>query len=201
MNAFILLILMLPLTWAKTPDFRVGDILLQPLACSACDLIEAEEETIFSHMGIIISTEPQVKVAEAYGSVREITLDEFLKKTEKNQQIKILRIQNERAQDHLRTHQKDFLMFFRQEFLGSSYDNDFLWNNLDVDGREKFYCSEFVSKYLLWFMGLETPRKKMHFNKNRDAWERYFNGKVPDGKWGNSPGDFERSDIFYEVQE
>ena len=29
----------------------------------------------------------------------------------------------------------------------------------------------------------------------------YFRGNIPDNEWGNSPGDFERSDLFYQVGE
>ena len=41
----------------------------------------------------------------------------------------------------------------------------------------------------------------MHFLKNRDGWVKFFKGNVPDNMWGNSPGDYDNSDLFYEVGE
>jgi hypothetical protein len=58
-----------------------------------------------------------------------------------------------------------------------------------------------ITKLLSSFTGVELPIKRMRFDVNRDAWVQYFRGTPPDGKWGNSPGDFERSDLFYLVGE
>jgi adenylate kinase family enzyme len=55
--------------------------LLQPLKCWACSLIEAEEETIYSHVGVVVATSPEVMVAEAFSMVRKLSLNEYNQKT------------------------------------------------------------------------------------------------------------------------
>lgn len=181
------------------PVLKVGDVLLQPTACWSCSLIEAEEETIYSHIGVVLSLNPLL-VAEALGKVRAVSFEEFNIKTEKGQKIGVLRLRNEKA---VAQFEKNYDLWLEryQEFDGLPYDKEFRWNNFDDEGREKFYCSELVSKLYQAFLGIETPIKRMHFNKNREAWVKYFKGNVPDGEWGNSPGDFERSHLFYFVGE
>ncbi len=182
-------------------ELRVGDVLLQPLKCSACSLIEAEEETIYSHIGVIISASPEILVAESFGKVRKISLTEFNQKTEPGQKLKVLRFRNDELSDDLQKSADLLMKIFLEEFEGAKYDHDFRWNNFDETGREKFYCSELVSKLFQAVIGIETPIKRMHFQKNRDAWMTYFRGNIPDDEWGNSPGDFDRSDLFFAMDE
>jgi Permuted papain-like amidase enzyme, YaeF/YiiX, C92 family len=180
-------------------ELKVGDVLLKPMDCWSCSLIEAEEETIYSHMGIVIATKPSVIVAEALGNVRKVSLEAFLATTEKDQKISVRRLNNEKAVSYISAHQDILLSLFKNDFESLSYDHEFRWNNLDENGKEKLYCSEFVGKFLFAFMGIEAPIKRMHFTQNRDQWEKYFHGNVPDNQWGNSPGDFERSEYFHPV--
>jgi uncharacterized protein YycO len=182
-------------------ELRVGDVLLQPLKCSACSLIEAEEETIYSHIGVIISTSPEILVAESFGKVRKISITEFNQKTEPGQKLKVLRFRNDELSNDLQKSADLLMKIFLEEFEGLKYDHDFRWNNFDETGREKFYCSELVSKLFQAVIGIETPIKRMHFQKNRDAWMTYFRGNIPDDEWGNSPGDFDRSDLFFALDE
>jgi uncharacterized protein YycO len=183
------------------PVLKVGDVLLQPLKCWACSLIEAEEETIYSHIGVVIATAPEILVAEAFGTVKQVTLAEFDKKTEPGQKMMVLRFRSEELSQDIQTAAEDFSRIFREDFEGARYDHDFRWNNFDEIGREKFYCSELVAKLFQALMGLEMPIKRMHFVMNRESWTTYFRGNVPDNEWGNSPGDFHRSELFYEVGE
>lgn len=178
---------------------QVGDLLLQPLDCKLCTLIEEEEDTLYSHMGLVIQTHPKILIAEAYGNVRSVTYSEFISKTESTQTIKTLRFQKKELQKKFKQESKVFFELFVKEFKNLKYDSQFLWNNFDELGHEKLYCSEFVSKLIQAFASVETPIKRMHFNQNRDAWLDYFKGQIPDGEWGNSPADFENSDLFYEV--
>jgi hypothetical protein len=186
---------------AQATSLRVGDVLLQPLDCWACSLIEAEERTIYSHMGVVIQTTPQVMVAEAYGRVRQVDLEEFDRKTQRGQKLMVLRFRNNKLSRDFMDSEERLRELFVQEFLGAKYDGDFLWHNMDERGVEKHYCSELVSKLFKAFMGLETPIKRMHFNQNREQWMVYFKGNIPDNQWGNSPGDFERSEMFYKLGE
>mgnify|MGYP000197438525 CR=1 FL=1 len=59
---------------------EAGDILLQPLKCWSCSLIEQQENSEFSHVGIYLG---QDQVAEAYfDKVKIVSLAEFMKKTD-----------------------------------------------------------------------------------------------------------------------
>lgn len=185
----------------SAPVLRPGDVLLQPLKCWACSLIEAEEETIYSHIGVVLAVEPELLIGEAFGSVRKIGFAEFNSKTQEGQKLMVLRFRNDDLSNDIQTTAIGFMKTFDQEFLGAKYDHDFRWNNFDETGREKFYCSELVSKLFQAFVGIESPIKRMHFQSNRDQWMTYFRGNIPDNEWGNSPGDFERSDLFYQVGE
>jgi hypothetical protein len=195
------LVLFLSLSVKASVELKVGDIILQPLSCWACSLIEAEEETIFSHIGIVVKADEEILVAEAYGKVKAHPLEDFLKKTEKNQKNLILRFRNEKISKYLNDNKDVFLSIFYRDFNGLAYDKAFRWNNFSSDGNEKLYCSELVAKLLMSFLPIETPIKRMHFNQNREHWIKYFQGDVPDNQWGNSPADFHHSELFYEVGE
>lgn len=197
----LLLLFFSTLLGARTVAVRPGDVLLQPLNCWACSLIEAEEQTIFSHIGVVLKVGPEILVAEAFGKVQKITLAEFNRKTEVGQKLLVLRFRNDRLSQDIQEASDAFVKIFDDEFAGAKYDHDFRWNNFDENGREKFYCSELVSKLFQALVGVETPIKRMHFQMNREAWMKYFKGNIPDNQWGNSPGDFHRSELFYEVGE
>lgn len=186
-------------SWASV-DLKVGDVLLQPLNCWSCTLIEDEEQTIYSHIGIVVAVNP-VMVAEARGKVKMLSFEEFNSTTEKGQNISVRRFQNSAIVNELNSKSAQFLALFKNEFEGLKYDKAFLWDNFDEEGKQKLYCSELVAKLLQAFLGIDPIVKRMHFSRNRELWERYFHGEVPVGKWGNAPADFERSDWFYEVGE
>jgi len=185
---------------ASSLELRVGDILLQPLDCWSCSLIEAEEDSIYSHMGVVVSESP-VMVAEALGTVRLLPLEQFHSKTQKGQKLLVLRYRDLLIQEELLNHGEEFRLEYFRKFDGKKYDHDFLWENVDELGQEKIYCSELVTKLFLSFVNVAVPVKRMHFDKNRELWEKYFNGKVPAGEWGISPGDYERSDLFMKLGE
>ncbi len=195
-----LLLLSWTISVKAMPELKVGDVLLQPLDCWACDLIEAEEESIYSHMGIVISTSP-LMIADSRRKVEMQPLEVFNSITEKGQSIRVIRFQNEEIVSELQKNAESFLTLFKTEFEGLEYDHQFLWNNLNENGEQKLYCSEMVMKLLQAFLGIEPFVKRMHFNRNSDQWARYFHGEIPAGKWGNSPADFERSDLFHVVGE
>lgn len=179
---------------------RVGDVLLQPLNCWSCNLIEAEEKTIFSHVGLVISDSP-IMVAEALGSVRRLPLEAFDSRTEKKQKVLVIRFKDPAIQKRIHSQRAVFLDVFANGFEGKKYDKEFLWDNQDEAGGEKYYCSELISKIFLQVLDVKTPIKRMHFNQNRELWGQFFKGNIPDDQWGNSPADFERSELFEKVGE
>ncbi|WP_408095386.1 YiiX/YebB-like N1pC/P60 family cysteine hydrolase [Peredibacter sp. HCB2-198] len=199
MNKLILaLILTIPFSsWAI--DLKVGDILLQPLNCWTCSLIEAQEGSIYSHMAVVVQTTPEVKVVEALGAVRVSTLAEFMTHTEKGQKVSHRRFRDQSIVNYLQTYRVEFFRHFQDNFANHPYDRDFLWDNYDENGLEKFYCSELITKFLTSFLGIKLPTKIMKYDVYREHWIRYFNGNPPDGKMGNAPPDYEKSHLFYEV--
>jgi DNA-directed RNA polymerase subunit N (RpoN/RPB10) len=165
----------------------VGDVILQPLRCYSCGLIEAQEKSTFAHMGLVVSISHGVKVAEALGVVRVVTLSEFLHKGDANRSHKIMRPRESVSFD---------LVKAIEPWLGAEFDRAFRWDNLGRDGREAFYCSELVTKLLNKFLKRQIPTKPMDFSQNFEAWNSYFAGSVPQGEPGVSPGDFEYSKLF-----
>ena len=181
-------------------ELKVGDLVLQPRNCWSCSLIEAQENSIYSHMAMVIQTEPIVKVIDALGSVKVSTLAEFNLGTEKNQKLSIRRFKDPKAVQFIKQYEAQFVEYYLSAFDGLDYDHDFIWDNVDQYGREKIYCSELITKLLSNFLGIQLPLKIMKFDRNRDEWIKYFGNKLPpDGKWGNAPADFEKSNLFYEV--
>lgn len=184
----LLFIFMLLISFNASASLKVGDILLQPLHCWACSLIESQTKSEYSHIGVVIKIElDQVFVAEAFQKVKLVTLEDFMAKTQKRSSVKILRP----------SFVSPYLyQTFIDHYLGLNYDAGFLWNNTDELG-EKIYCSELVYK-LFSDLGMHTPRlDPMVFDVNRVHWERYFQGNIPDGELGISPEDFNQDDKYF----
>jgi len=180
---------LLLLTTHALAAFRPGDVILQPLNCYSCGLIEAQENSSFSHMGLIVQVEPDVLVAEALGRVRVVSLQDFLAKGDRRRAHKLMRPNLIRRVN---------LRRLIEPVLGADFDAAFLWDNLGRDGREALYCSEFVTKTLAQVMPRPVMPKIMRFDVNREGWRVYFNGNIPDGELGVSPEDFHRSSSFSE---
>jgi hypothetical protein len=170
-------------------ELKVGDILLQPLSCWTCLLIEAQERSIYSHMGIVVETNPQVLVAEAYSPRVEIkTFAAFSAKTERGQSIRVLRSKENITDFNL----KDLVETY---FLNLNYDAQFRIDNFDQHG-EKIYCSELVYKIFRHFYIAQPQLKVMLFDINPQQWDRFFGNNTPRGELGISPADYEGSDLF-----
>ena len=177
---------------ANISKLQVGDIILQPLNCWSCGLIEAQENSEFSHMGIIYKVEGEVLVAEALNKVRVLSLKEFLKRNKKGRKAKVIRIKNQKFNTRL-------MLEHINELIGHPYDNAFRWDNY-VGEKESMYCSEFVYKILVNQNLFKTlSPKRLTFNINPEAWDRYFHGNTPRGELGISPEDFNKSSDFYDI--
>jgi len=167
--------------------FEVGDVILQPMRCYLCRLIEQHENSIYSHLGLVVQVSPEVLVAQSLGQVRLSKLSDFLTQADATRPQLLIRLKEQVNADLL----ADLL-----PWLGADYDHDFRWDNLGRDGREALYCSELVTKILNPYLTQKIPTKIMRYEQNHEAWERYFRGNIPEGLPGNSPGDFERSRLF-----
>lgn len=200
LNAKILLIISLlylgTLSNAYCFELKEGDILLQPLNCWSCHLIEDQEKSRFSHMAIVVKEGGELKVFEALEEVRVISLKKFKQRTSQGEKILVRRFRPG----------NDFLPdenFYKEirKYKGLSYDHDFRWNNFDKKG-EKIYCSELVYKIYssLGYLNF-TEAKIMEFDVNPREWDEYFNGDTPRGELGISPEDFNLSKDFENIGE
>ena len=184
------------ITKANAFNLKSGDLILQSNSCYLCSLIEAEEKSPYSHMGILVMHQGSWKVLESWGSARMSNLNEFLSRRKVKSASLILRLKSNLKRSSLSSN--ILISRFENEFSHLSYDENFLWNNKDQNG-EKLYCSEMVAKFLLPFLLNPIQTKSMHFNVNREYWIKYFHGNPPDGEPGLSPGDFEKSPLFNHV--
>lgn len=177
-------------------DLKTGDILLQPLGCWSCSLIEQQEDSEYSHIGIYVTENDQDFVIEAFGGkVQKVTLQKFMAKTQKGLTVRVKRLKNIDLID------LDLLKSVLESFLDLPYDRYFLWDN-EVNGKEAIYCSELVYKAYVYFTPFITlAPKRMLFDINPEDWDRYFRGETPRGKWGISPADFDKSHEFEFIKE
>ena len=194
MPKIVLILLTLVSFKSISSELKNGDVLLQPLACWSCSLIEAQENSIFSHIGVYLRINNQDMVAEAYGKVKLVTLSEFLAKTEKNQKVLVRRhVDFEKLGEQ-----------FNQKvmsYIGNPYDSMFLWDNYIKD-KEAIYCSELLYKAMKPFVRFnDLGPTSMPFDINPEYWDRFFRGKTPRGKVGISPEDFNLSNDFYTIME
>ena len=176
-------------------DLKVGDILLQDLNCWSCGLIEEQENSAYSHMGILIKKDNKFYIFEALGKVKLTPVDVFIKRTAKDGHLRVLRSKKNLSLDHLNKVMNKLLS------LNLNYDHEFRWNNVDERG-ETLYCSELV--YKVWLkLGLITSLKTkiMSFDVNPLLWDRFFKGDTPRGEIGISPEDFNQAKEFYWIKD
>lgn len=170
-------------------ELKTGDVLLQPLHCWVCSLIEAETHSPYSHMGIVIKEGSETFVLEAWQEVKLSTLDEFLSKTEKNLKVKILR------HKILRPFELEKIKALSKPLIGHPYDDNFLFDNY-LNGKKAYYCSELIYEVLSRLTNFIPASRPMTFNQNTFYWDKYFNGTTPHGELGISPAHFDDETYF-----
>lgn len=199
------LLIFLSTTARAHEQLKTGDIVLLPLHCWVCSLIELEHETLFSHAGIIYreSQDSEPWVLESWGKTKKTLLSEFLARKQKGQSESYIRNKEISLLGPKKSieFQSKLIKDFEEKFEHLEYDRDFLWDNKDENGREKLYCTEFITKILNPFLTQKIETYPMTFQKNRYYWDRYFNGKTPEGLKGNAPAHLERSSLFFELKE
>jgi uncharacterized protein YycO len=179
---------------AYAHNLKTGDVLLQPLKCWACTLIEEQEDSLYSHIGVYLNIDGKDMVAEAYGRVQLVSLETFLSKTEAG-----LKVVAKRHFDYEKLDAKFIAKTLK--YIGNPYDHYFLWNN-EVKGKEAIYCSELLFKAMAPFVSFnDLSTKEMLFDINPELWDRYFRGETPRYKQGISPEDFNLSSDFFYVEE
>lgn len=183
----VLVLLSIAFGEVHASSLRAGDVILQPLRCYSCSLIEQQEGSDYAHMGLVVRGGASPLIAESLGQVRVVSLAEFLAKGDPSRTHKIRR---SRERTTFR------LLEAIVPWLGAEFDRAFRWDNLGRDGREAFYCSELVTKLLNQFLKTPMKTKPMDYSENFAGWSAYFNGDVPQGEPGISPADYERSELF-----
>ncbi len=176
-------------------QLRVGDIVLISLNCMQCRYIESETGAPFSHSGIILSTNPSIKIGQALGVVHSINLGSFIKHITPNSKVLIVRSR----ESETNTKFKDIEKIFYEKFLELPFDSEYLWNNLDKNGKEKIYCSELVHKLLNEVLDTKLVPQILIYSKHYDYWLKVFNGTVPNNELGNSPSSFYRDSTNFEI--
>lgn len=177
-----------------------GDVILLGLTCRSCSMISDETGSSYNHVGVVIR-DPLSKrlfVAQALSTVHLLPIDEFFALLRKKDNYLILRSKTIARFPIYELNFINRVMWerFHKEFNGLGYDRKYLWNNHDSRG-ELLYCSEFVAKFLAPFLEYPFVPSKMTFIRNYDFWFKFFDGQVPEGKPGLSPGDLLYNDEFF----
>lgn len=191
--------------WALGVELKSGDVLLLELDCYSCQRIASETGSRFSHSGVVLRSQKsgEFVVAEALGSVKTVSLKEFTSRSAPGASVLVMRsFELERLHERRGTPlAEEMRLTFRGSFDGLKFDRLYLWDRVDEQGRPMLYCSEFVAKFLNIFVQDDFSPRPLDFSHNWDFWARYYDGDVPQGQPGNSPGDFERDPRLYEVGE
>lgn len=180
-------------------NLRPGDVILISLNCYECIVIESETSSKFSHSAVVLKNEGEkILVAQSLGKLETIYLENFLSLRRKGTSAYVFRPKELKKLSLNDSKELGVKMFklFENSFRGLPFDSQYLWNNKDLEGREKLYCSEFIAKFLDAFLTAKTPVEHLSFKKNWDYWEQHFNGDVPEGLRGNSPSSFSRDQRF-----
>lgn len=176
-------------------ELKSGDVILISLNCYECRMIESETDSKFSHSGIVLfDEENKLKVGQSIGKIALFDLNIFLKNVTKGSKIAVYRSYELNNQN---VSSAKMLKVFKEKYEGIIFDKNYLWNNLDQNGKELLYCSEFIAKFLDNFLEEKTIPLPMSYKKHYDYWFNYFKGHVPEGELGNSPVEFTRDSRFY----
>lgn len=189
--SFFFLFTALPLS-AFADRFRPGDILLAPMHCYLCKLIEIETSSTFSHLFIYIG---EGSFAHSLSKVEYISLPKIKEIIDARRPMLLVRHKESFRFDPLK-----FKNIFERNFLGLPYDKKFIWDNFDEEGKEELYCSEFVVKLMNHAFNLQIDPIPMTYRHNYEAWENYFQGTVPEGLPGVAPSFFENNKDFKKIK-
>lgn len=172
--------------------FVAGDILLAPMKCYLCKLIEGETNSDYSHLFVFIEGS---KFAHSLGKVEYIDYSEIKKIVDPSRPMLHVRHKSFRTFSSGKIKRELHL-----QYLGLPYDKEFLWNNFDESGNEKFYCSEFVLKLLNSSFQLGLTPLPMSYDIYPEAWRSYFGGRPPTGLPGVAPSFFENDKNFEQIK-
>lgn len=181
-------------------DFHPGDLILTTYRpCRVCEVIEDETGTPYSHIGIVVKvSKTEILVADSLSEVKTWTLDEFV---ERSSLAVLYRFKSDDVFINKRHFEAQLFTTYENHYKGLLYDTYFSWDNVNENGEELLYCSEFIVKLLNRFLKVPIKTKKMNYTKNYSFWVNYF-GKVPipQGEPGMNPGALSKLDLFKQIK-
>lgn len=179
----------------KLPKLKEGDLIFQDLDCGPlCDAIEAVTEGYqgkdFSHVGIVVIINNELRVVEAIGAkVQSNSIDSFFMRSPNPDKYLAMRLIPE-YQNRIPK-----ACAYAISTIGKPYDDRFIMNN------DSLYCSELIfhafeqkneDLFALQPMTYKDPSSN-HFFK---AWIEYYktlHSFIPEGLMGINPGLISRS--------
>lgn len=226
-SKFILLFILLLIVGTKTNharamelgDLRPGDVILVSLNCYVCKAISKTTLSPYNHSGLVLDagdalggvdfdkeTFSGLRVAQSLGTTSTVTLDEFFAQVKNGSPFTVLR---PKELNQLRDHdparyagaRRKLRGFFNEQMLGRGFDDDYLWDNVDQNGRELLYCSEMIQKTLNHVLSEPLRPIGLDYSRMWEFWFEYFDGEVPQGLPGNSPASLQASDLMMTVVE
>lgn len=178
---------------AQTKELKVGDIIFQSSMSGQSYAIQLATGSKFSHVGMIIKDQGELKVIEAVQPVKITSLKTWISHGDDNHYW----VKRLKSADSLLTDSVVHLLdSTSRSYLGKNYDLYFGWSN------ERIYCSELVWKTYHHALGLEIGKLKKlssfdltHPVVKQKLKERYGN-KIPLNEKVISPGDMFESDLL-----
>lgn len=180
-------------------QIRPGDVILMPLHCYSCSVIEDETDGQYSHSGVVMEIDGELVAAESLGEVRYLTIRDFLKRIRPGKRAALYRPVEFESWDSKRLNHALVQNYF-QRFAGLPFDPHYRWDNFNEAAQQLLYCSEFITKLLNTVLIDAIQPSPMDYSRNWDFWLRFFHGEVPQGEPGNSPSDFSKSKLFKFIQ-
>lgn len=180
-----------PLSFAQTEDFLSGDFIYIALKGRAGQVIRGTTRSQTSHCGVIsLGPEGDVRVIHSLGRVKEEPLAKFLKWGTGAYAVNRLADLNQRG--------RQLVVEGARKFLGWPYDREYLVTNRSI------YCSELLYRALSDGPGLvPVALSPMDFTVAGEEgwkfWEKFFQGKVPQGEPGIAPSDYLESERFQTI--
>jgi hypothetical protein len=113
-------------------EYQEGDIILQGLNSLQCQAVKAATNSQYSHCGIVLDQDGELKICEAVGPVIISSISDFTESSQGGHYV-VLRLKNG-------TINHGQLSSYCRTELGKPYDIYFNWDDTEI------YCSELVWK-------------------------------------------------------
>ena len=174
-------------------DIKEGDIVFQITSSSQCKAVQIATNSQYTHIGIVVNCNGDLKVLEALNPVRYTNFYEWINRGE-NSHFVLKRVKDKYA--NLLSKYKLYSISYVRSLLGLPYDSYFEWSD------KKMYCSELVWKIYKQVYQIEIGKLKRLKDFNLDAptvkqilKERYGNN-IPLNGIVISPADIFESEIL-----